>query len=214
MHKLMLFIKEVQSEGTVNAGLISATTQYINESFKGDLPRVCLRQFIDTYCGCYGDNSFVECGQSLCLGKVFGLISFPQQTQTNLTLTSASSTNQEGWTPIYSVFAALLSTTCGINEVGLSSLTTSLCALWTFLPLTTSPVMAKPMVSPGSDFLGEEADLMSLFSSSSSSSLSTFSSSTSSGSGSTFLFAFTITFKCLVCLTGMAEMGVSLEGGD
>ena len=64
MHKLMLFITRVQSEGIVNTGLISATKQYINESFKGDLPRLCLRQYLDTYCGCYGDNSFVESDNS------------------------------------------------------------------------------------------------------------------------------------------------------
>ena len=72
MTKLLLFISEARLEGKVNSRLINALDTFIQESFKPDLPRLCLRQFIDTPGGCYGDNSFTESDNSALKRDVCG----------------------------------------------------------------------------------------------------------------------------------------------
>jgi hypothetical protein len=60
MTKLLLFISKARSEGKVNTGLVDALAMFIQDSFKCDLPCLCLRQFLDTPGGCYADNCFTE----------------------------------------------------------------------------------------------------------------------------------------------------------
>jgi hypothetical protein len=40
MTKLLLFISEARSEGTVNTGLVDTLAMFIQDSFKPDLPRL------------------------------------------------------------------------------------------------------------------------------------------------------------------------------
>jgi hypothetical protein len=64
--------KLLRLEGKVNSGLINALDMFTQKSFKPDLPRLCLRQFIDTPGGCYGDNSFTESDNSALKRDVCG----------------------------------------------------------------------------------------------------------------------------------------------
>ncbi len=64
MTKLVLLISEARSEGKVNTGVVDALAMFIQDSFKCDLPCLCLRQFLDTLGGCYADNCFTESDNS------------------------------------------------------------------------------------------------------------------------------------------------------
>jgi len=59
LEQLSLFIDLSEKEG-VNKSLITATRQFIRESFKPYLPLLCQRHFNDIYCGNTNENCFTE----------------------------------------------------------------------------------------------------------------------------------------------------------
>jgi hypothetical protein len=72
MTKLLLFISKARLEGKVNTGLVDALALFIQDCFKCDLPRLCLRHFLDTPGGCYADNCFTESDNSALKCDVCG----------------------------------------------------------------------------------------------------------------------------------------------
>lgn len=58
--KLDIYIDEVEKEGKVSPGLITATKTFLDESFTPVLRLLCFREYMYIYCGDVNENCFTE----------------------------------------------------------------------------------------------------------------------------------------------------------
>lgn len=70
--KLDLYIDEVEKEGKVTPGLITATKTFLDESFTPVLRLLCFREYMYIYCGDVNENCFTESDNASLKGDSMG----------------------------------------------------------------------------------------------------------------------------------------------